>query len=57
MNILVQKFGGTSVATKEMRNHVLHHVQRELAEWLSIGSGQSPQWDGVEIRICNRHTS
>lgn len=32
MNILVQKFGGTSVATKEMRNHVLHHVQRELAE-------------------------
>lgn len=32
MNILVQKFGGTSVATKKMRNHVLHHVQRELAK-------------------------
>ncbi len=29
MNILVQKFGGTSVATKEMRNLVLHHIRRE----------------------------
>lgn len=31
MKILVQKFGGTSVATPEMRHHVLRHIQRELA--------------------------
>lgn len=32
MKILVQKFGGTSVATSEMRHHVLRHIQRELDE-------------------------
>ena len=32
MNILVQKFGGTSVSTSEMRRRVLHHIQRELAK-------------------------
>ena len=31
MNILVQKYGGTSVSTREMRLRVLHHIQRELA--------------------------
>lgn len=29
MKILVQKFGGTSVATPDMRKHVLRHIQRE----------------------------
>lgn len=32
MSILVQKFGGTSVATPEMRERVVHHIRRELAE-------------------------
>jgi aspartate kinase len=32
MGILVQKFGGTSVATPEQRERVLHHIQRALAE-------------------------
>lgn len=30
MNILVQKYGGTSVSTKAMRQRVLSHIQREL---------------------------
>lgn len=32
MKILIQKFGGTSVATAEMRQRVLHHIQQGLAE-------------------------
>lgn len=30
MRILVQKFGGTSLATKEARGHVISHIKREL---------------------------
>ncbi|WP_339821733.1 aspartate kinase [Paenibacillus sp. FSL R7-0216] len=30
MRILVQKFGGTSLSTKEARDHVISHVRREL---------------------------
>ncbi|SHF32563.1 aspartate kinase [Seinonella peptonophila] len=36
MNILVQKFGGTSVASDEMREHVVHHIRRELASGYRI---------------------
>ncbi|MGA8943513.1 MAG: aspartate kinase [Thermoactinomyces sp.] len=32
MSIIVQKFGGTSVATSEQRQRVLHHVRKVLAE-------------------------
>lgn len=32
MKILVQKFGGTSVATRAMRQHVLRHIQRERSK-------------------------
>jgi aspartate kinase len=32
MKIIVQKFGGTSVATPQMRERVLHHIQTALAE-------------------------
>jgi aspartate kinase len=32
MGILVQKFGGTSVATPEQRARVLHHIRKALAE-------------------------
>ncbi|SFJ23752.1 aspartate kinase [Thermoflavimicrobium dichotomicum] len=32
MKILVQKFGGTSVATPETRERVVHHIKRALAE-------------------------
>ncbi|WP_223066824.1 aspartate kinase [Paenibacillus caui] len=32
MRILVQKFGGTSLATPEAREHVIKHIERELAE-------------------------
>lgn len=30
MRILVQKFGGTSLSTKEAREHVISHIRREL---------------------------
>ncbi|WP_410769201.1 aspartate kinase [Fontibacillus sp. BL9] len=30
MRILVQKFGGTSLSTKEARGHVISHIRREL---------------------------
>ncbi|MDQ0090566.1 aspartate kinase [Paenibacillus anaericanus] len=30
MRILVQKFGGTSLASKEARGHVISHIKREL---------------------------
>ncbi|MBA9086071.1 aspartate kinase [Fontibacillus solani] len=30
MRILVQKFGGTSLSTKEAREHVITHIRREL---------------------------
>ncbi|GGA39334.1 aspartate kinase [Paenibacillus physcomitrellae] len=32
MRVLVQKFGGTSLATSEAREFVLKHIERELAE-------------------------
>ncbi|RAL26347.1 aspartate kinase [Thermoflavimicrobium daqui] len=32
MRILVQKFGGTSVATPETRDRVVHHIKQALAE-------------------------
>lgn len=32
MDIVVQKFGGTSVSTEEGRSHCLKHIKRELAE-------------------------
>lgn len=32
MRIIVQKFGGTSVATPEQRQRVLHHIRKALAE-------------------------
>jgi aspartate kinase len=32
MKVIVQKFGGTSVATSQMRERVLHHIQTALAE-------------------------
>ena len=32
MSIIVQKFGGTSVATAERRQHVLHHISKELKD-------------------------
>lgn len=32
MNIIVQKFGGTSVRDEESRQHALHHVQQELSK-------------------------
>jgi aspartate kinase len=32
MRVIVQKFGGTSVATSDMRERVLHHVRSTLAE-------------------------
>ncbi|MBA4602102.1 aspartate kinase [Thermoactinomyces mirandus] len=32
MSIIVQKFGGTSVATPEQRQRVLHHIRKALAE-------------------------
>jgi aspartate kinase len=32
MKILVQKFGGTSVATPETRERVVHHIKQALAE-------------------------
>ncbi len=32
MKILVQKYGGTSLATPELRNRVVHHIQTALAE-------------------------
>lgn len=32
MRILVQKFGGTSVASPELRERVVHHIKRALAE-------------------------
>lgn len=32
MSIIVQKFGGTSVATAERRQRVLHHISKELKE-------------------------
>ncbi|USB32039.1 aspartate kinase [Paenibacillus sp. YPG26] len=31
MRIMVQKFGGTSLATPEAREHVVRHIRRELA--------------------------
>lgn len=35
-NILVQKFGGTSLSTPEARVHVLRHIKRELAEQVKL---------------------
>lgn len=32
MRILVQKFGGTSLATPESREHVISHIQREMKQ-------------------------
>ncbi|WP_028776136.1 aspartate kinase [Shimazuella kribbensis] len=32
MKVIVQKFGGTSVATSQMRERVLHHIQSALTE-------------------------
>lgn len=32
MKVIVQKFGGTSVATPEMRERVVHHIQQALSE-------------------------
>lgn len=32
MSIIVQKFGGTSVATQKQRQQVLHHIRKALAE-------------------------
>lgn len=32
MRVIVQKYGGTSVATVEMRERVLHHIRSALAE-------------------------
>ncbi|MCS1351257.1 aspartate kinase [Mechercharimyces sp. CAU 1602] len=31
-NIIVQKFGGTSLATEEARSRVIHHIRREMDE-------------------------
>ncbi len=36
MNIVVQKFGGTSVATPEARKHCISHVKRELSNNKSV---------------------
>ncbi|SFS59928.1 aspartate kinase [Marininema halotolerans] len=36
MNIRVQKFGGTSVATPDLRSRVLHHIQRAREEGASL---------------------
>ncbi|WPP39786.1 aspartate kinase [Paenibacillus hunanensis] len=35
-NILVQKFGGTSLSTPEAREHVLRHIKRELARQVKL---------------------
>ncbi|PFJ25954.1 MULTISPECIES: aspartate kinase [Bacillus cereus group] len=36
MEIIVQKFGGTSVATEEARKHCVSHIKRELANGKSV---------------------
>ncbi|CAM4239590.1 aspartate kinase [Paenibacillus tarimensis] len=36
MAILVQKFGGTSLATEEARQHVIEHIKRERAKGYQI---------------------
>ncbi|SFX34814.1 aspartate kinase [Thermoactinomyces sp. DSM 45891] len=36
MKILVQKFGGTSVATSETRDRVLHHIKSALTDGYSL---------------------
>lgn len=36
MRILVQKYGGTSLATPELRKRVVHHIQTALAEGLHL---------------------
>lgn len=35
-NILVQKFGGTSLSSPEAREHVLRHIRRELARQVKL---------------------
>lgn len=36
MRIIVQKFGGTSLSTKEARNHVIEHIKDALSEKYSV---------------------
>lgn len=36
MRILVQKFGGTSVANRDAMQHVLHHIKRALAQGYKV---------------------
>ncbi|WP_047981218.1 aspartate kinase [Ornithinibacillus contaminans] len=48
MQILVQKFGGTSVQSKQTRQHVIHHINKALKEKFKLvvvvsALGRSPE--------------
>lgn len=63
MQILVQKYGGTSVSTRENRNHVIRHIKAGLAEndkiivvVSALGRNPEPYATDALLNLISDHT-